>query len=111
MNNKLPILFGLIFIFSCNLEKEKNIGSTMITKWQGDKKTAISITYDDGIINQFTVAKPIMDKFQMPGTFYVITGKITGAKKVNLLADQKKQLLKKQSLLKRIKKISLKELP
>ena len=100
MSNKWPILFGLIFIFSCNLEKEKNIGLTMITKWQGDKKSALSITYDDGIINQFTVAKPIMDKFQMPGTFYVITGKITGAKKGKFIGRPKEVIIEETKSIK-----------
>ena len=81
MTNKTYILFALIFLFSCNTENDNNIGSTSIAKWQGDKTTAISITYDDGIINQFTIAKPIMDKLQMPATFYVITGKIDGSQK------------------------------
>lgn len=40
---------------------------------------AISLTYDDGIINQFTVARPIMNELGFPGTFYIITGKIEGA--------------------------------
>jgi len=55
---------------------EENLGQTLITKWPGDKQSAISITYDDGIINQFTVARPIMNKLGLPGTFYIITGKM-----------------------------------
>lgn len=54
---------------------EENLGQTLITKWPGDRQSAISITYDDGIINQFTVARPIMNKLGLPGTFYIITGK------------------------------------
>jgi peptidoglycan/xylan/chitin deacetylase (PgdA/CDA1 family) len=93
MKEKILLLFGLILICSCNLEKEENIGHTEITKWQDDKKSAISITYDDGIINQFTVAKPIMDKFQIPGTFYVITGKIEGAGKGKFIGRPKEEII------------------
>jgi peptidoglycan/xylan/chitin deacetylase (PgdA/CDA1 family) len=76
----LSILFSAVFLFvSCAGEMEKNIGKTLIAKWQGDKKSAISITYDDGIINQLTVARPIMNKLGLPGTFYIITGKVDGS--------------------------------
>jgi hypothetical protein len=94
MKKNIILLFGLILTLSCNTESEKNIGLTVVTKWQEDKKSAISITYDDGIINQFTVAKPIMDKFQMPGTFYVITGKINGAKKGKFIGRSEKDIIK-----------------
>jgi len=54
-------------------------GKTKITKWQGGKKTAVSITYDDGSRNQFGVALPIMERLQLPATFFVITGPIKGS--------------------------------
>ena len=93
MNTKLSLFFSLLLFFSCTVEEDRNIGLTEITKWQGDKKAAISITYDDGIINQFTAAKPIMDKLQMPGTFYVITGKIAGAKKGKFIGRPKEEII------------------
>src|SRR5215472_3998103 len=49
---------------------------TEITKWQYGKTAAISLTYDDGSINQFRVAVPIMDRFGFPATFFIITGQI-----------------------------------
>jgi peptidoglycan/xylan/chitin deacetylase (PgdA/CDA1 family) len=51
-------------------------GTTEITKWQDGKTGAVSLTYDDGSINQFRVAVPIMDRFIMPATFFIITGEI-----------------------------------
>ena len=39
----------------------QNIGHTSITKWPDGKRGAMSITYDDGSINQFRIAVPIMD--------------------------------------------------
>jgi peptidoglycan/xylan/chitin deacetylase (PgdA/CDA1 family) len=53
---------------------------TEIAKWQDDKKAAISLTYDDGSINQFRVAVPLMKKFGFPATFHIITGKIVGSR-------------------------------
>jgi peptidoglycan/xylan/chitin deacetylase (PgdA/CDA1 family) len=56
------------------------MGQTDIAKWQYGKKGAVSITYDDGSINQFVKAVPIMNQLNMPGTFFIITGKIPGSK-------------------------------
>lgn len=53
---------------------------TEVTKWQDDKKGAVSITYDDGSMNQFRYALPVMEKLKLPATFYVITGSIKGSK-------------------------------
>jgi len=55
------------------------IGKTEITKWQYGKSGAVSLTYDDGSINQFRVAVPIMDSFGFPATFFIITGDIPGS--------------------------------
>jgi hypothetical protein len=98
MKKEVVVLLGLIFIFSCNPDKDEHIGMTQVTKWKDDKKTAISITYDDGTINQFTVAKPIMDKFQMPGTFYIITGKIDGAQKGKFIGRPKEEIIEETKL-------------
>ena len=55
------------------------IGKTEIAKWQYGKSGAVSLTYDDGSINQFRVAVPIMDSFGFPATFFIITGDIPGS--------------------------------
>ncbi len=56
------------------------IGQTEITEWQYGKNGAVSLTYDDGSINQFRYALPIMERLKMPATFFVITGGIPGSK-------------------------------
>jgi peptidoglycan/xylan/chitin deacetylase (PgdA/CDA1 family) len=56
------------------------IGQTEIAKWQYGKRAAVSLTYDDGSINQFRVAVPIMDSFGFPATFFIITGDIPGSR-------------------------------
>src|SRR5215475_14116952 len=53
---------------------------TEITKWQFGKSGAVSLTYDDGSINQFRVAVPIMDTFGFPATFFIITGNVPGSR-------------------------------
>jgi len=55
-------------------------GKTEITRWQDDKKGAVSITWDDGSINQFKVALPLLNSFKFPATFFIITGQIPGSK-------------------------------
>lgn len=52
---------------------------TEITKWQYGKSGAVSLTYDDGSMNQFRVAVPIMDSMGFPATFFIITGNIGGS--------------------------------
>ena len=56
------------------------VGKTEITKWQYGKNGAVSLTYDDGSVNQFRVAVAIMDSFGFPATFFIITGNIPGSR-------------------------------
>ena len=62
------------------LQAQSNVGQTEITKWMYGKNGAVSITYDDGSINQFVKAVPIMNRLNMPGTFFINTGSIPGSK-------------------------------
>lgn len=55
------------------------IGTTEITTWQDGKKGAVSITFDDGSINQFRQAIPILNRLGFKGTFFIITGDIPGS--------------------------------
>lgn len=97
---EILLFIGLILFISCSSEHNSNVGKTDITKWQDDKRSAISITYDDGIINQFTVAKPIMDSLGMPGTFYIITGKIDGAQKGKFIGRSQADIIKETASIK-----------
>jgi peptidoglycan/xylan/chitin deacetylase (PgdA/CDA1 family) len=65
---------GLMFCFA--RPSSGQVEKTEITKWQYGKNGAVSLTYDDGSINQFRVAVPIMDGFGFPATFFIITGQI-----------------------------------
>ena len=53
---------------------------TEILKWKEGKSSCVSMTFDDGTINQFKVAMPIMDKLEFPGTFFINTGYFHGSK-------------------------------
>ncbi|MDX5479999.1 MAG: polysaccharide deacetylase family protein, partial [Cyclobacteriaceae bacterium] len=70
------IFIGISSIFgSCTQDYTVR---TDILKWKDGKKAAVSLTYDDGTLNQFRVALPIMEEFDMRGTFYINTGEIPG---------------------------------
>jgi peptidoglycan/xylan/chitin deacetylase (PgdA/CDA1 family) len=70
---------ALVFLLTACGQKEELTGQTEITKWQYGKNAAVSLTYDDGSINQFTQALPIMNRLQLPATFFIITGQIPGS--------------------------------
>ncbi|HSJ67915.1 MAG TPA: polysaccharide deacetylase family protein [Anditalea sp.] len=71
---------SLLFLFLSFQHPVQEIpGTTSIQKWPDGKKGAITLTYDDGSVNQFRVAMPIMDSLGLPGTFYIVTGGLDGS--------------------------------
>ena len=74
------ICFRLLLFLSVIFSRNNLIGQTEITKWEDNKTGAVSITYDDGSINQFKYALPVMKRLNLPATFYIITGPIPGSK-------------------------------
>jgi len=56
------------------------VAHTDIAKWQYGKTGALSLTLDDGSLNQFRVAAPIMDSLGLPATFFIITGEVPGSR-------------------------------
>ncbi|MBD1385522.1 polysaccharide deacetylase family protein [Mucilaginibacter rigui] len=70
-----PFITGCFIANLCNAQA----GKTEITRWQDDKKGAVSITWDDGSINQFKVALPLLNSYKLPATFFIITGQIPGS--------------------------------
>jgi peptidoglycan/xylan/chitin deacetylase (PgdA/CDA1 family) len=56
------------------------IGETEIARWPHGKRAAVSLTFDDGSINQFRHAVPILDELGFPATFFIITGDVLGSR-------------------------------
>ncbi len=48
-----------------------------IATWKGDATAAISLTFDDHLENQFTVAQPILDERELKATFYPILNNVS----------------------------------
>ncbi|CAD5279155.1 MULTISPECIES: polysaccharide deacetylase family protein [unclassified Imperialibacter] len=75
--NHILATFTIVSILtSCQPSFDADIGKTEVAKWYQDKTGAVSLTFDDGTIHQFTIAMPMLDSLGMKGTFYIITGKI-----------------------------------
>ncbi len=72
------VYMTIILVAAAVAARGEGIGETSVTKWPGGKRGAVSITYDDGSLNQFRIAVPIMDRLGLPGTFYINTGRIPG---------------------------------
>jgi peptidoglycan/xylan/chitin deacetylase (PgdA/CDA1 family) len=77
INRILLIWVSTALISSCTTQGNRE--STEITKWPEGKKGAVSITYDDGSINQFRKAIPIMNNLNLKATFFINTGAIKGS--------------------------------
>ncbi len=56
------------------------VGETQITRWPHGRRAAVSLTFDDGSINQFRHAAPILNEMGFPATFFVITGEVRGSR-------------------------------
>lgn len=75
-----PLLFlAALLACACSTTQGDRTGKTELLKWKDGKRAAISLTYDDGSINQFRVALPLMEEQGFPGTFFINTGQIPGS--------------------------------
>jgi peptidoglycan/xylan/chitin deacetylase (PgdA/CDA1 family) len=76
---RASIVLGLCATASLALAGDP-VGQTEITRWQGNKRGAASLTFDDGSINQFRVAVPALNELRLPATFFIITGEVAGSR-------------------------------
>lgn len=69
-----------LLVSSLGFASDRGVGETRVARWPHGKSGAVSVTYDDGSINQFRVAVPIMNGFGLPATFFIITGDLPGSR-------------------------------
>lgn len=98
MKQIILLSVSILLFASCS---DPNTGKTEITKWQFNKKGAVSLTYDDGTVNQFRKAMPVMDKLGIPGTFFINTGTIAGSQyKGTFIGRPVKEIIKETAKVK-----------
>jgi peptidoglycan/xylan/chitin deacetylase (PgdA/CDA1 family) len=78
MKSLIILCIGFAGLVSCTGTNSKGELSE-ITRWPDDRKAAASITYDDGTVNQFRKAVPLMNTLGIKGTFFINTGAIKGS--------------------------------
>ena len=66
---KQIIFIQFIFI---QIAFAQSYGSLRITNYADDKKSAFSLTFDDGLKTQYDYVKPILDQYGFKGTFYIL---------------------------------------
>jgi peptidoglycan/xylan/chitin deacetylase (PgdA/CDA1 family) len=71
---RITYLIGFVILFN-NVYTQVPINlNCRPTIWANNKTSALSITFDDGSYNQFTVAMPILNKWNFKATYYIISG-------------------------------------
>jgi peptidoglycan/xylan/chitin deacetylase (PgdA/CDA1 family) len=68
------ILFSFLIFLNINLYSQEGINNEIyyaIAPIYNFKHSILSITFDDGVPNQFTVAVPLLNARNIPATFYV----------------------------------------
>jgi peptidoglycan/xylan/chitin deacetylase (PgdA/CDA1 family) len=67
------IVIALIhFIASQGISKDRKEASARIATWYGNKPAAVSVSFDDAGYSQYEFARPILDKYNIKGTFSIV---------------------------------------
>lgn len=56
--------------------------SVSVCKYLGDRQAAVSLTYDDGLLEHYTLVAPELEKRGMRGTFWIM-GNVVGVENTN----------------------------
>lgn len=86
--NRFNYLFIFLILIPFSLHGQKsNILVIEIADFYHFKNGAISLTFDDGVPNQFSIGREVLDKFNFKGTFFIIT---EGANNWDIIRDMVK---------------------
>jgi peptidoglycan/xylan/chitin deacetylase (PgdA/CDA1 family) len=72
MTSSLPSLLVLLTAISVVAQQAQT--KVTVARWPQDRTAAISLTFDDALATHLDVARPILKKHQLNGTFFVSTG-------------------------------------
>ena len=50
-------------------------GPVRVARYQGDRRGAVSLTFDDGLRDQLELAVPVLDRLGFKATFFIIAGR------------------------------------
>jgi peptidoglycan/xylan/chitin deacetylase (PgdA/CDA1 family) len=89
---RICFLITWLFVFIANLESQKLIVDNsnlfyQIAPLYDFKRSILSLTFDDGYKNQFTIGMPLLKERNLPATFYLITNDINPVTKSLLLSE------------------------
>ncbi len=90
-NRALPYLIALVYIIIilsllnvskkngiCEMENEdtNSYAGISVKKWYQARKSAYSMTFDDGSVSHYKHLHPLLDKYGFKATFYLITSSL-----------------------------------
>src|SRR5215217_9590350 len=73
---RIILLKSLLLLFTIIFQIKIATGQQVFL-WPGNKKCAIVLTYDDGLLSQLQYAIPQLDSAKLKGTFF-LTGNLNG---------------------------------
>lgn len=76
-----------LYILLCSVAYSQTEPEYSIAPWLGNKKAAVSITFDDNEDGQFSHALPVMQEKGIKATFFVITSSVENKNQWNVLQD------------------------
>ena len=75
--SRMQLLLSIVFVISIMLGFLSIArADTSVALWQGDKKGAVSMTFDDGSTDQFDLAFPLLRDRDLKATFFIIAEKL-----------------------------------
>lgn len=81
MKKRQTILYSIVIYFVTVLQAQAQTAlQYTIAPWKDNKKAAVSITLDDAIIGQFTIAVPLLKKYGVQATFFITPRIMQGQK-------------------------------
>lgn len=74
------LLIGLVWLLTAAqgaaIADSPDAGTPVrIARFQGDRRGALSLTFDDGLRDQLELAVPVLDRLSLKATFFVIAGR------------------------------------
>ena len=69
------LLILILLITNCDKPDDPTDDSDInynIATWKDFKTASVSLTFDDGVITQFTKALPILDRYNLKGSFFIV---------------------------------------